>query len=403
MTVTSICPDRGAWRAWLDHEHDDPSFQDHLVGCAACSQAVQELRANAVTASEAVRSVGPARLPTADDTALARQRLAALRMSPRAQRAISAPNARSLGSQARLGLTRGIPTAWRIAASGLAAALALSVLVGFTDQGRAAAAAFLSQFRSQQIAAVTVSPQSQAEIMRTLTALGNLGTVKSPSGATTRPGNALSRMAESQSVSLAEAQRQLGFPLQTPDPKALPAGLDPTPQVQVIPANEIRFTFDKAQASSYYRSSGHPEVTLPDRFDGATLIVSTPTAVLLHYGSPSSHQALLIGQSGELVVSAEGKVSLEELRDFLLGLPGLPKETTDQLKQVKSWNQTLLIPIPTDKVNWRQERFKGADGLLLNDNTGVGSAAIWHANNHLYGLAGTLKADDLKRVAESLH
>jgi hypothetical protein len=386
------------WRAWLDH--DDPSLQDHLVGCIACSQVVQELRANAVTASEAVRSVSPTRLPTAADTALARQRLAWRQQRGSLVQHAEEPVATPASSTTWLSR---IPTGWRIAASGLAAALTLSILVGFTDGGRAAAAAFLSQFRSQQVAAVAVSPQSQAEIMRTLTALGNLGTVKTPSGATARPGNGLPKIGEPQPVTLAEAQHQLGFPIQTPDPKTLPAGLDPTPQVQVIPASELRFTFDKAKASSYYRSAGHGEVTLPDRFDGATLVVSTPTAVLLQYGSPNSHQALVIGQSGELVVSAEGKVSLEELRDFLLGLPGLPKETTDQLKQVKSWAQTLIVPIPTDKVNWRQERFKGADGLLLNDNTGVGSAAIWHANDHLYGVAGTLKANDLKRVAESLH
>ena len=39
---------------------------------------------------------------------------------------------------------------------------------------------------------------------------------------------------------------------------------------------------------------------------------------------------------------------------------------------------------------------------LLNDNSGVGSAAIWHANGHLYGVAGSLKATDLKRIADGL-
>ena len=76
------------------------------------------------------------------------------------------------------------------------------------------------------------------------------------------------------------------------------------------------------------------------------------------------------------------------MRDFLLGLPGLPQSTVSQLKQIQNWNETLPIPIPVDKVNWQSTTFKGNQGLLLNDNSGVGSAAIWHANGHLYGVAG---------------
>src|SRR5207302_1523511 len=145
---------------------------------------------------------------------------------------------------------------------------------------------------------------------------------------------------------------------------------DQAPQVQVIPANEFRYTFDKSKASAYYRSQNRPQVNLPDKLDGATLVVSTPAAAILQYSARDSHQALVVGQSGELVVSVEGKVTLDELRDFLLSLPGLPKETTDQLKTIKNWNETLPIPIPTDKINWKTETFKGSQGLLLNDNTG---------------------------------
>jgi hypothetical protein len=107
-------------------------------------------------------------------------------------------------------------------------------------------------------------------------------------------------------------------------------------------------------------------------------------------------------QAGELVVDVQGNVSLPEMRDFLLGLPGLPPVVVSQLRQIQNWNDTLPIPVPVDKVNWQSTTFTGGQGLLLNDNSGVGSAAIWHANGHLYGVAGTLKGADLKRVADSL-
>jgi hypothetical protein len=102
------------------------------------------------------------------------------------------------------------------------------------------------------------------------------------------------------------------------------------------------------------------------------------------------------------VVDVEGKVGLDEMRDFLLSLPGLPQPVVNQLRQIKSWNQTLPIPVPVDQINWKSTDFNGHQGLLLNDNSGVGSAAIWYENRHMYGVAGSLRADKLKAIAESL-
>jgi hypothetical protein len=296
-----------------------------------------------------------------------------------------------------------ISTPWRIAASGLAAALALTLLLSITPEGRALAAGFLAQFRSQQVTAIEITPQTQSEIMRTLNALGNLGTVKMPNGAPGRP-EAIARGAADQAktVTLAEASQAVGFKLETPDPATLPAGLDKTPRVEVMPSSQIRFAFDKTKAAAYFKSTGHPEVTLPDKFDGATLVVSIPAAALLQYGSTGAKDALLVGQAGELVVDVEGQVTLDEMRDFLLGLPGLPPTVVSQLRQIKSWNQTLPIPVPVDQVNWQSTTFHGSQGLLLNDNSGVGSAAIWYESGHMYGLAGSLKATDLKRIADGL-
>jgi hypothetical protein len=85
-----------------------------------------------------------------------------------------------------------------------------------------------------------------------------------------------------------------------------------------------------------------------------------------------------------------------------------------QLKTIKNWNQTLPLPIPVGQVKWTSATFKGNDGLLLNDNSGIGSAAIWYESEtrsasqqprqggRMYGVAGSLKANDLRSLAESL-
>jgi len=386
------CPDIGTWRAWLDHEDQSPRLEAHLPGCPACQRLVADLRQDAASVREAFAVLAPIGLPSTAETAVARERLRSKRAQPVLLKPLPTQEFRIPMLLSRFS------TPWRVAASGLAAAVALSFVVAFTPQGNAASASFLSQFRSQQVTAVEVSPQSQAEITKTLNALGSLGTVKTPAGLSSNGVHSASS-----SVSLAEAAQALGFPLQTPDPATLPAGLDKAPQVRVMPASQVRFTFDKTKARAYFDSTGHPEVSLPDKFDGATLVVSIPSAAMLQYGNASARDALIIGEAGELLVDVEGgKVSLPEMRDFLLGLPGLPQSTVSQLKQIQNWNQTLPIPIPVDKVNWQSTTFNGNQGLLLNDNSGVGSAAIWHANGHLYGMAGSLRATDIKRIADSL-
>jgi hypothetical protein len=392
----NTCPELGEWRAWLDQPDSD--LATHLASCSACTSTVADLREGAEVAGSALNVVAPRQLPSHDDVELARARF-----QWRQRRVAAAVIDLPIQEEQRpVSLWERVSTPWRIAASGLAAALALSVLVTFTPQGQTAAAGFLSQFRSQQLAVVEISPQSQAELQRTLNSLGNLGTVRSPGGTVARGGAVVPRSPEPHAVSLADASREVGFPLLTPDPAALPASVNRTPEVQVIPAMEFRFTFDKAKAASYYRANGNPNISLPDKFDGASLVVSTPAAALLQYSDRDSHQALIVGQAGLLVVNVEGKVSLDEMRDFLLGLPGLPKDTVDQLKRIRNWDQTLPLPVPIDQINWKHETFKGNPGVLLNDNTGAGSAAVWQAGGHLYGVAGTLKANDLKRVAESL-
>jgi hypothetical protein len=401
MTSTlSACPHVGVWRAWLDHEDPLDSADEHLTGCDACQSLVADLDETAVGARSAFSMLATFRPPSAAETALAREQLEERRgLTFVPQATVPRPT-----DEVPLRLFTGAvssssSSSWRYAAGGLAAMVVLSLVVAFTPQGNAAAAGFLAQFRSQQVVGLEITPQSQADIVRSLNALGNLGEVQLPDGLS-RPG---SLQDQARAVTLAEASQSVGFALQTPDQATLPTGLNQAPRVLVTPASQLRFTFSKDKARRYFQSTGHPEVTLPDRFDGVALVVSIPAAALLEYGNPSAKDALVVAEAGELVVDVQGgQVSLPELRDFLLGLPGLPQATVNQLRQIQNWNETLPVPIPVDRVNWQSTSFNGNQGLLLNDNSGIGSAAIWHASGHLFGVAGSLRATDLERIADGL-
>ncbi len=284
-----------------------------------------------------------------------------------------------------------IAVRWRAVAAGLAAAAVL-ILALSTPGGQRAFAQFLAQFRSQRFQVVTIDPRQMPSGIAQLERLGTLS----------------ADVRDRQPVevpSAAEASKQVGFAVKLPDPAALPTGVSRTPRILVTPAAEYRFTFEKAKAAEYFRQAGRPEISLPDKFDGATLIVSVPAAVLLQYqvqGGGDRDPGLLIGQAGELQARVEGKVTLDELRDFLLGLPGLPPDTVQQLRAIKDWRTTLPIPVPADRVVWKQARLAGVDGLILSDSSGLGSAALWQRDGRVYGVAGPLSSAEIQRVAESL-
>jgi hypothetical protein len=399
-TTPHLCPDIGTWRAWLDHEIDLPEASRHLEKCPGCQRLVDELREDSLYAGESLAALAPRQTPAAADVALASERVqwrhAANTRGP------SVPAGRSRLEPSRVLFSR-FSTPWRVAAGGLAAAMALTLVVAFTPEGNSAAAAFLSQFRSQQVQAIEITPQSQGDIVKTMSALNNLGTLETTSvtGATTAAGAARAEAQQAHAATAAEAETTVGFPLRLPDAASLPAGVANAPSIRVSPGSQVRFTFDTNKARAYFQKTGHPEVNLPDKFNGATLSVSLPPAALVSYGSGGKNE-VVIAEAGELVVDLQGNVSLPEMRDFLLSLPGLPPAVVNQLKSMPSWNNTLPVPIPVDQVNWQKVKIKGNDGLLLNDNSGVGSAAIWHADKHLYGVAGSLKATELMKVAESV-
>ena len=292
-------------------------------------------------------------------------------------------------------LSQTMASRWRIAASGLAAALLLTFFVG-TPEGRVAAQEFLSQFRSQRFTVIAVDPAKTGG-RGALHQFEGLGTI---SGANPRsPGDVQTRDV----ASVAEASRAVGFTVKEPDPATLPANVAKTPRIRVSPATETRFTFDRAKAASYFRSINRPDLSLPDKLHGVSLVTSVPAAALLHYApTGDGGPGVLVGQARELVVSVDGNATLDEVRDFLLGLPGIPPEVASQLRNIQDWRTTLPIPVPVDDVNWQQTTIAGGQGLMLADNSGLGSGALWQRDGLVYGVAGTLKAAEIQRIANGL-
>jgi hypothetical protein len=394
--MSTLCPDIGRLRGWLDRDAEpaDDALADHLSTCEGCQTALDAVLDDARFASRVLGGTLTA-APTADETerALAQlhHRLALGDESPEAFQPLTSVPTTPIPTTPPRRIPMPITAAsqrWRFAFGGLAAAVAL-VLTLATPQGQAAAATFLAQFRSQRLAIVTFDPNQtrQTGLFR----LERLGTAQND-----RPPEPVTV------ASVQEASSRAGFPVLQPDPATLPPGASKTPKIRFSPASETRLTFDKQKTRAYFDSINRKDLSLPDKLHGATLVVALPPVVMLEYSAADNKPGVMIGQAREIQVGVEGGASLDEVRNFLLSMPDLPPDLARQLRSMQDWTTTLPIPVPIDKVTWQETTIAGAQAYILNDNTGLGSGVIWQRDGRILGVAGPMKATDLRKVAESL-
>jgi len=403
------CPDLGALRASIDDAPGAaPALHDHVRACPSCSGALAELQHNAELAAPAIALTAPADLPPgAAEAALARfeqrrarlanaQTVAAgatatLTATPAPATADPDPlAARRRGRRPRLG------TRARGAAAALIAAVVLTGLVA-TPGGRAAAASFLAQFRSQRFEVLSLDPTQATQFEEVIGELVDTGVFTGAAFGGNVYGDP--RVAADRD----QASRMAGFAVPAVDPSVLPRGVGRTPErIMVIPARETAITFDRDHALDYLRDNGRPDARLPERFDGTRLVVQLPAVVIQQFAGRDGGPALLVGKAGMLGLDTEGGASLEELREVVLDLPGLPEGTVAQLRAIGDWRNTLPLPVPTDEVSWRATQVEGADAISFADPSGRLHALLWQRYGYIWGVAGVVGSGEARDVANSL-
>ena len=379
----------GEWRAWLDGEaaEDARLGKEHLKGCPACSTSVAELRAGSAEVGGLLELVAPDSLPSATEMKTpqaARPATADIRLVEATKRAEESNVEKKESAMAGNRILK----RWRIAAGAVAAALALGIVFA-TPAGQTAFAQFLAQFRSEQFAVVAFDPSEATDVDFDLEAIG---TIEGDFGMTGGDGKV---------ASLDEAAQRVGFTPVEPATGSLPAGVTGPPIIMATEGGEFRFTFDKARGDQHFADIGS-DLTVPSSLDGVSLVVQTPAAVIMSYGAGESVPALMIGQSLEITAGVDGGASLEEVRNFMLELPGLPPSFVQQLGGIEAWATTLPIPVPLGELDWEETAIGGGQGVILNDNTGVGSAAIWQRDGRIYFVGGQLKASEIRDIADGL-
>src|SRR5579871_4651799 len=143
------------------------------------------------------------------------------------------------------------------------AAAALFGLSLFTSPMQSLASQFLTIFRVQDFALVTVPTGAEMQsFFKALPDLSMFGDMQ-PSGATS---------VQPQRVpDLSAASTAVGFTVRAPS--SLPSTVQTQPSaIRVTPAETYSFTFRSAKAQAYLASINRTDVSLPARFDGASLL-----------------------------------------------------------------------------------------------------------------------------------
>jgi hypothetical protein len=192
----------------------------------------------------------------------------------------------------------------------------------------------------------------------------------------------------------------MGDDVLVPSPATLPQGVSAVPRLMVSNGGTVRFTFDEQRTKTFIREHGGDH-QIPAGYDGATLIVTVPAASLQEYSTRQGLPALMVGQSSTVTATVDGELSLEALRGFLLGLPGLPPQVVNQLEGFDDWRSTLPIPIPLDEVNATDTTVDGADAVLVSE-PGLGTGLVWQRDGRITGVAGTVDEGQLRRIAAGL-
>jgi hypothetical protein len=369
----NTCPDTGALRGVIDDEAAE-GVAAHAAGCGRCAAELTRLRAGAAFAAGALALLAP---PGERHDAPA----------------VLAPSVREeegLAGRRR----RGRRLSWDRWAAAAAVLVLLAGVAVFSPTGREAAASFLAQFRSERITVVTLDPFRGLDPMMGLAALGAL--------------EADAELATLQFAgSVAEAERRVGFAVVRPDRAVLPERFPPDPQVGVFEAQEVRLVLDADRVRGWLQEHGAAEHPVPAGLDGAALVVRLPAAVLLTYHSPDGER-LVVAQSEQVTAHAEGDLGLEELREFLLALPGMPEDTVRQLRAIDDWRNTLPLPLPADRVDWRDVDLADTPAVALEAPSGFApagapvSAVLWQRGGFVHGVGGLVDADTARRIAEAL-
>lgn len=423
--MTRRCADEGQLRAYLDDElaaDERAALVAHLGGCPQCADQLTGLRGEAAVVATTLAAWLPESEPSSAGAPDARAALLRFRanLSAAAGDEAVAPSGiferakeHMATMMARLSTPRLRPVFGAVAlVAVLGLVLSLSPVGSLADQ-------LFKTFRVQQFQAITVrvpqmssmpqasqfsdiTPEQAAQIQALLAPLGTPTT------------NATQGSVRQVADQAAARDFLTGHGSKLYAPKSVPAAYSGyTARYGVADPTSSTYALNVQTAKQYLALANSPELSAlpwPEGVDTLTFGLDTPAAVATVYGDEATKRGFGILQMATLksetpgagpILTLPDELDVNAFRAALLALPGLPQDTVAQLKAVKDWERTLIIPVPEDTTT-KNVSIKGNPGMVIIDGQGRGALVLWQQDGMLFAVGGTLTESEALAIANGL-
>jgi hypothetical protein len=187
------------------------------------------------------------------------------------------------------------------------------------------------------------------------------------------------------------------------EPASVPDGFAPTPTYYVSEPGRIDVSLDTAGLQTLADELEVTLTALPDPAVQPTidLTVEVPAGLVIEYDGATEEQELIVAQMPSPTLVTPDYLDMNQLRDDILRLPGLPSGFVDQMRAIDNWQSTLIVPVP-EGYSSDDVTVDGEPGLLLEADQGDESVVLFEKNGMLYIVAGPLPSDVLLELAGSL-
>jgi hypothetical protein len=337
--------------------------REHVAGCSQCLGGLAAMRQDAALVDAALATEGV----TDVDVAAGWRRLSTAAPATGPERAAAPPRA----GRSRAVVRRPV-----------VAALAAAVIL--TGAGAAGASGWLQIFRTERIAAVSLST-ADLVALPDLSAYGDVAVTGDVD------------VHEVPDAAAAEAETGLDLP----EVRTLPQGVSGEPVYQVGDRLRAGFTFSADRAARAAAEAGETLPPPPPGLDGSQVRLVAGPGVASVWPSSLELPALLVGRAVAPSAFSSG-VPFETVRDYLLSLPGLPEDVAAQLRTFPADGSTLPLPVPADRFTTSSAQVNGEPATVLASRDRTLAAVVWVDDGVVTAVAGSLDTDEVLSIAREL-
>jgi hypothetical protein len=190
-------------------------------------------------------------------------------------------------------------------------------------------------------------------------------------------------------------------------PHYLPSGMA-MKEIAVKGEYAAQVIADTRQLQAVMDTLSITDLSIPDGLDGQVVTVRVPPSVIVKY--EQGRRVTSFYQSRTPQVSMPASIDLAALGEIGLRIIGLSPHDASQFSRAINWQTTLLVPVPPMVSSFKQVDINGHSGIALErfvpsptaTNRTAVHVVLWAADERVFGIESTQRAEDVVLMADSV-